>query len=134
MISLRVKNYCSNCPEFEPDVKKNAYRFNPTDDPVYYMTDIYCEHKDRCESMLKYLTEIERDKKEMIKFIKQLLCKHESELNRWHICHGPNAMDPAEIEAEYICSKCGKVSYGHYNISCISEFKKICKQHERRLR
>lgn len=68
----------------------------------------------------------------MIKFIKQLLCKHEFELNRWHICHGPNAMDPPEIEAEYICLKCGKVSYGHHNISRISEFEKICRQYERR--
>ena len=62
MISLRVKNYCSNCPEFEPDVKKNSYRFDSTDEPVYYMTDIYCKHKDRCESMLKYLAETERNK------------------------------------------------------------------------
>ena len=63
IISLFVKNYYSNCPEFEPDVKKYAYRSNPTVDPTYYMTDIYCKHKDRCESMLKYLAETERDKK-----------------------------------------------------------------------
>ena len=50
----------------------------------------------------------------MIKFFKQLFCRHKvSELNRWHVCHGPNGMDPAEIEAEYICKDCGKVLYRH---------------------
>ena len=39
----------------------------------------------------------------MIKIFKQLFCKHRYELNRWHICHGPNGNDPAEVEAEYIC-------------------------------
>ena len=44
----------------------------------------------------------------MIKFIKRLFCKHHYELNRWHICHGSNGNDPAMIEAEWICTKCGK--------------------------
>lgn len=70
----------------------------------------------------------------MIKFIKQLLCKHQYELNRWHVCHGPTGMNPAEIEAEYICLKCEKVSYGHHNISHMSEFEKICNQYERKIK
>ena len=79
-------------------------------------------------------TEKRRRRILVIKFIKQLLCKHQYELNRWHICHGPTAMDPAEIEAEYICLECGKVVYGHYNISRKQEFEKICKQYVRRMK
>lgn len=66
------------------------------------------------------------------KKIKQLFCKHKvSQLNRWHVCHGQNGMDPSEIEAEYICKDCGKVLYRHTSIKYIHEYEKICKQYER---
>lgn len=70
----------------------------------------------------------------MIKFIKQFFCKHEYVLNRWHISHGPSAMDPSEIEAEYICLKCEKISYRHCDISHIQEYQKICNQYERKIK
>ena len=69
-----------------------------------------------------------------IQFFKQFLCRHQYELNRWHVCHDPNGMGQTEIEAEYICLNCGKVSYGHYNISHMSGFLKICNQYERRIK
>lgn len=45
--------------------------------------------------------------------LKRLFCEHNYILNRWHWCHGSTAMEPRQIEAEYICSKCGKVIYDH---------------------
>lgn len=70
----------------------------------------------------------------MIKFIKQLLCKHVYDLNRWHICHGPNGNNPAEIEAEYICSECGKIMYRYCDISHRAEYEQVCNQYERRIK
>ena len=68
----------------------------------------------------------------MIKFIKQLFCRHKSaELNRWHVYHGINGMNPAEIEAEYICKDCGKVFYRCDSIKNIKQYEKICNQYER---
>lgn len=60
MIKLYVQNYCHDCPEFEPDVKKDTiYSEN------YLMgkrtprtqTAIYCKHRDRCASMIEFLEE-----------------------------------------------------------------------------
>lgn len=68
----------------------------------------------------------------MIKFIKKLFCKHSYELNRWYICHGPNGDCPAMIEAEYICTKCGKVTYADDNIEAYEVYLSICKPNERR--
>lgn len=70
----------------------------------------------------------------MIEFVKGLLCKHQYELNRWYVCHGLNRMDQVEIEVEYICLKCGKVSYVHFDISCMPEFEHVCNQYERRIK
>ena len=45
-------------------------------------------------------------------FLHQLKCKHyDSELLRWHWTHGPIGNEPAFIEAEYHCTKCGKIVY-----------------------
>lgn len=68
----------------------------------------------------------------MIKFIKRLFCKHHYELNRWHRCHGLNGNDPSMIEAEYICSKCGKVIYHDFPLDHRESFEKIVKEYERR--
>lgn len=71
----------------------------------------------------------------MLRFFKCLFCQHpRSALNRWHICHGPNGNDPAEIEAEYICTLCGKISYSHYSVEYKENFEKICPQYERRIK
>lgn len=70
----------------------------------------------------------------MKQFIKQLFCRHKiSDLNRWHVTHGPNAMDPPEIEAEYICKNCGKILYRHASIKYIHNYEEVCKQYERRI-
>lgn len=71
----------------------------------------------------------------MIKFFKQLFCRHCSiELNRWHICHGPNGMDPPKIEAEYLCKRCGKIVYRYDSIRHINAYKALCPQYERRIK
>ena len=62
MITLCVKSYCHDCPEFEPDVEQNVYNSGLMGESTHCMTDIYCKHKDRCESMFEYLTETERGK------------------------------------------------------------------------
>lgn len=68
----------------------------------------------------------------MIKFVRNLFCKHIYEINRWHICHGPNGDCPAMIEAEYICTKCGKVKYAYDSIDSYWTYSCICKEYERR--
>lgn len=71
----------------------------------------------------------------MLDFFKRLFCQHyRSVLNRWHVCHGPNGNDPAEIEAEYICARCGKISYSYYPMECKENFEEICPQYERRVK
>lgn len=65
MISLYVKNYCHNCPEFEPDVEKDTFYDEDFSGPTmntHTKTDIYCKHRDRCASMIKFLKE-EKEKK-----------------------------------------------------------------------
>lgn len=68
----------------------------------------------------------------MLIYLKKLFCKHHYELYRWHICHGPNGNDPAMIEAEYVCKKCGKHCYKDDSITKIEKYKNICDIHERR--
>lgn len=71
----------------------------------------------------------------MLNFLKRLFCKHKRVvLNRWHISHGPNGNDPAMIEAEYICVKCGKLIYRDDSIKFLGAYKSICKEYERRLK
>lgn len=55
------------------------------------------------------------------KFFKQLFCKHNYKLNRWHRCHGPNGNDTLMIQAEYICEKCEKNKYNYFK--CVMEEK-----------
>lgn len=69
----------------------------------------------------------------MLKFLKRLFCKHHYELNRWHVSHGPNGNDPAMIEAESICTKCGKVKYTDEPIKFIGAFANVCDPYERRI-
>ena len=42
-------------------------------------------------------------------FFKRLFCKHAYQTTRWHWFHGFSGMEPARIEAEMRCYKCGKV-------------------------
>jgi hypothetical protein len=49
----------------------------------------------------------------MCDFWKQLFCKHDYTLSRWHWTHGINGNEPREMECEYICTKCGKFKWTH---------------------
>ena len=55
MIRLDVDNYCSTCPDFEPDVEK--YILGYDHDLKVVNTIIRCEHRDRCRNTAKYLRE-----------------------------------------------------------------------------
>ena len=44
-------------------------------------------------------------------FIKRLFCRHDWLVSRWHWTHGPIGNDPAFIQIECQCGKCGKVCY-----------------------
>ena len=68
----------------------------------------------------------------MKNFFKRLFCEHCYELNCWHRYHGPNGNDPRMIEAEYVCSKCGKVIYHDFPLDHGESFEKIAKEYERR--
>lgn len=46
------------------------------------------------------------------RLIQKLTCKHDMGLNRWHLVHFPE-YEPAHVEAEYQCTKCGKLKYLH---------------------
>lgn len=68
MITLKVEDYCHDCPDFEPDVEKEVQRWEGVDydtmtsyDYTRAHTTIYCKHRYRCESVKSYL---ERQKKE----------------------------------------------------------------------
>lgn len=68
----------------------------------------------------------------MLNFLKRLFCKHKYKLNRWHNTHGPDGFDPLLIEAEYICTKCGKICYKYYPIWYADAFKALVNEYERR--
>ena len=48
---------------------------------------------------------------EILTAIKRMACKHEYRLLRWHWTHGINGNEPAFIEAELRCEKCGRVEF-----------------------
>lgn len=50
MIKLIVKEYCHNCPNFNPHVVKTniTYGFS---DKIIYETYVYCKHREACESI-----------------------------------------------------------------------------------
>ena len=69
MIDLEVESYCSQCPEFEADVKKESFVAEDYED-MYIIertitnTSVTCKHRTRCLGMVEYLKgEIKREKK-----------------------------------------------------------------------
>lgn len=52
MITLNVKNYCHNCPEFEPYADKNTLY---SGDEKMHMTEIRCIHSERCKIIAEFL-------------------------------------------------------------------------------
>lgn len=70
MISLVVKDYCYDCPEFEPDVEKlhfvsSELAMNGIEKEVT-QTHIGCTHSVRCAGMVEYLKEQAKKSKEDI--------------------------------------------------------------------
>ena len=58
MISLYVKDYCSNCPEFEPSVNKSVIGVGDLmglDERPTVLTEIFCEHRRRCEELKDFI-------------------------------------------------------------------------------
>lgn len=53
-INLDVEFYCSDCDEFEPDIKKeNLMNLsgNCWDDRIRHNTFIKCQHRNRCKAI-----------------------------------------------------------------------------------
>lgn len=69
----------------------------------------------------------------MIPFLKHLFCKHRYGVNRWHVTHGPNGNDPASIEVEEICLKCGKIRYRDDSIKRLEAYKTLSNEYEIRI-
>lgn len=58
MIRLEVEDYCSNCPEFWPDVDRvstELHSFEEDNVKTIVDTIITCEHELRCKSIKKYM-------------------------------------------------------------------------------
>ena len=56
MITLKVEEYCHDCPDFEPEVIKHKIRdeINFVGD-IMMNTHIYCQHAARCRAVKRYL-------------------------------------------------------------------------------
>lgn len=53
MIELQVKDYCQNCPDFEPTVDKElSYADNKV---VYSLMTVCCKNASRCERIYKHI-------------------------------------------------------------------------------
>lgn len=72
MINVQVPNYCQNCPEFEPVVKKELRdftRFSVRDNDYvgekYCDTTITCVHAERCWAIHKYIQKEEKKKNDL---------------------------------------------------------------------
>lgn len=51
-ITLRVNDYCQNCPYFEPKVCKTVFMGG------YHETLVTCEDMDKCERLVKFSKEV----------------------------------------------------------------------------
>ena len=55
MITLKVEEYCHECPAFEPDVDTSGW-YNPLNqEEMIRETVILCRYRKRCASMMRYL-------------------------------------------------------------------------------
>lgn len=55
MIRVEVKNYCSECVDFEPDVEKPQKMYCGNSEVTMTDTVIRCENRKRCEHIRRYL-------------------------------------------------------------------------------
>lgn len=63
MIKLEVEDYCQNCDEFEPDVRKD--QFFAGGDVYCTETTVRCEHRMRCATLVKYFKEAAKKQNEV---------------------------------------------------------------------
>ena len=61
MITLKVEDYCHNCPEFEPDVDKNEHELvdyncmtRVEKRIVHCTTTVTCQHRHRCAAIYEH--------------------------------------------------------------------------------
>lgn len=63
MISLHVRDYCQNCPDFQPDVEKNTLEgYYDYECITRTNTTIFCAYRKRCALMYERLTEELKEK------------------------------------------------------------------------
>ena len=61
MITLKVEEYCHNCPEFEPDVDKDEQEMISYDmsmrqenRTIYCTTTVTCQHRYKCAAIYEH--------------------------------------------------------------------------------
>ena len=79
MIKLEVETYCQECPDFEPDVKKDdetqtfeysmgfskGFGLTPDIKIVHICnTTVMCKHRHKCSCMMERLEERQKEKKD----------------------------------------------------------------------
>lgn len=57
MIKLEVKDYCQTCKYFTADVAGTTALTNIFGDEIRGDTIIYCQYREWCEYLMRYLTE-----------------------------------------------------------------------------
>lgn len=55
MICIDVKDYCSECMDFEPDIEKPQKFYGMGNEICVTDTIIRCENRKRCEQIKRYL-------------------------------------------------------------------------------
>lgn len=58
MITLKVEDYCHNCPMFEPEVERHCYctsEFTGGFQKEYTDTVVKCSYGERCAAMKEYI-------------------------------------------------------------------------------
>ena len=62
MIKVSVEKYCHQCQDFVPDVTQAKRMFgDDANDIILTDTIIQCEHRRRCEAMMRYLIRQAKD-------------------------------------------------------------------------
>jgi hypothetical protein len=56
MIRLEIRDYCADCPDFEPDVEKSQ-ALECGDEIIRSDTVIRCRYRKRCTRIKRYLEE-----------------------------------------------------------------------------
>ena len=65
MIRVEYEEYCEDCPEFEPDMRKEVMHtdYYGSKGDLICETVIQCQHKDRCKSMKDFIERKSKNEK-----------------------------------------------------------------------